>query len=79
MLLKPGEIPQSTTAVIPFSTASSSSRNGSSGKKEISTTFFPASIIDFKELNPINPGSAPITRSWPSITLIISESDERSA
>ena len=42
--------PQSVIAVTFFSFANVSSASASSGKKEISTTFFPASITAFKTL-----------------------------
>ena len=70
MLLKPGATPQSTTAVTPWAWASASSSNGSSPKNEISTTFFPASMIARSVAKPMNPGTAPITRSASRTTLL---------
>ena len=67
MLHMPGATPQSTTAVTLFFLANSSSKNASSGKKEMSTTFLPASITVFKTSKPRLPGTAPIIRSKGSI------------
>ena len=70
MLLKPGATPQSTTAVTPWALANASSSNGSSPKNEISTTFFSASMIACRVAKPMNPGTAPITRSALRTTLL---------
>src|SRR4030066_964625 len=63
MLLIPGAPPQSTTAVSLFILASLSSAKGSSGKKAMSTAFLPSSSTARRVLNPMNPGTALMTRS----------------
>ena len=60
---RPGETPQSTIAGTPFSFARPSSRNGSSGAKEMSATGLPASITVLSIACPRNPGTAPTTTS----------------
>ena len=79
MLLRPGATPQSTTAVTPRALASASSSNGSSPKNEISTTFFPASMIARSVAKPMNPGTAPITRSASRTTLWMISARDKSA
>ena len=63
ILCIPGATPQSTMAVTPFSLAKASKLNAFSGKKEMSTTFFPASITFFMVSKPRNPGTAQTTKS----------------
>ncbi len=59
----PGATPQSVTTVTLCFFARSSSWNGSSGKNDMSTMFFPASITVVAVCNPKKPGTAPTTIS----------------
>ena len=78
-LERPGETPQSTTAVTPFSRASRSSVSGSSGEKEMSAIGFPAPMTARSIWKPSRPGSAPTTASALATIRAISEASERSA
>jgi hypothetical protein len=78
-LLHPGATPQSTMAIRPRSRASPSSRKGSSSKKEMSTTSLSASRTALRVAKPMNPGTAPTTRSWPRTARPTAAGSARSA
>ena len=78
-LLHPGATPQSTMAMRPRSRARPSRRNGSSSKKEMSTTSLSASSTAFRVAKPMQPGTAPTTRSCPPTAFLTADGSARSA